>query len=70
MGNRLIHIHLHDNDRTHDNHSSIGCGSIVFEPFYNAIAEHNTQVTISLEVEAKTGVKMNDLRKLIAYFAQ
>ena len=30
MGDRLVHIHLHDNDRTGDKHWAIGCGTIRF----------------------------------------
>ena len=69
MDQRLHHIHLHDNDRTGDNHWSIGRGTIDFEPFYNALIEHVPQATISLEVEDKMELKMGDLRKVAAYFA-
>jgi sugar phosphate isomerase/epimerase len=69
MGNWLFHIHLHDNDRTGDNHWSIGRGTIDFEPFYAAIIQHVPQSTIALEVEDKMEVKIRDLRKLVAYFA-
>jgi sugar phosphate isomerase/epimerase len=69
MDKRLFHIHLHDNDRTGDNHWSIGRGTIDFEPFYTAIMQHVPQVTISLEVEDKMDVKMGDLRKLVTRFA-
>ena len=69
MDKRLFHIHLHDNDRTGDNHWSIGRGTIDFEPFYAAIMRHVPKATISLEVEDKMDVKMGDLRKLAAHFA-
>jgi len=69
MDARLFHIHLHDNDRTRDSHSSIGRGTIDFEPFYAAIMQHVSQATISLEVEDKMEVQMGDLRKLAARFA-
>jgi len=68
MDARLFHIHLHDNDRTRDSHSSIGRGTIDFEPFYAAIMRHAPQATISLEVEDKMEVQMGDLRKLAARF--
>jgi sugar phosphate isomerase/epimerase len=69
MAKWLFHIHLHDNDRTGDNHWSIGRGTIDFEPFYAAIIQHAPQPTLSLEVQDKMEVKMRDLRKLAAYFA-
>ncbi|HEY3341268.1 MAG TPA: sugar phosphate isomerase/epimerase family protein, partial [Anaerolineae bacterium] len=69
MDQRLLHIHLHDNDGTGDSHSSIGRGTIAFEPFYTAIMQLVPQVTISLEVEDKMEVKMRDLRNLAAHFA-
>jgi sugar phosphate isomerase/epimerase len=69
MGNWLFHIHLHDNDGIDDTHWAIGRGTIDFELFYAAIQQHGPQATISLEVEDTMEVKMNDLRKLVAYFA-
>lgn len=69
MDNRLLHIHLHDNDRTGDSHRSIGRGTIDFEPFYAAIMKQAPQVTISLEVEDKMEVKMADLHNLATRFA-
>jgi sugar phosphate isomerase/epimerase len=68
MGNRLLHIHLHDNDRTGDNHWSIGRGTVDFESFYAVILQHIPHATISLEVEDKMEVKMGDLRNLVAHF--
>jgi sugar phosphate isomerase/epimerase len=69
IGARLFHIHLHDNDRTSDEHWSIGRGTIDFESLYTAIQQHAPQVTISLEVEDTMEVKMADLRKLADRFA-
>ena len=68
MGYRLFHIHVHDNDRTGDTHSSIGRGTIDFEPFYAAIADLTELVTISVEVEDTIEVKMNNLRSLAQRF--
>ena len=68
MDQRLRHIHLHDNDRSGDNHWSIGRGTIDFEPFYSALMERVPQATISLEVEDQMEVKMSDLRKVADYF--
>jgi sugar phosphate isomerase/epimerase len=68
MDKRLFHIHLHDNDRTGDNHCPIGRGTIDFEPFYTALLRHVPQASLSLEVEDTMEVKMGDLRKLAAHF--
>ena len=69
MGHRLLHIHLHDNDRTGDHHWSIGRGTVDFVSFYAAVLQQVPNATISLEVEDKMDIKMGDLRNLIAYFA-
>jgi sugar phosphate isomerase/epimerase len=68
MNQQLYHIHLHDNDGTRDSHSSIGRGTINFEPFYKAVMLHAPQANISLETEDKMEVKMGDLRNLAHYF--
>lgn len=68
MGNRLWHVHLHDNDRTADKHWPLGHGTIDFEPFYTALLQHAPQATLSLEVEDSMEIKMSNLRALIAYF--
>lgn len=69
MDNRLLHIHLHDNDRTSDSHWSIGRGTIAFEPFYDEVMKNVPQATISLEVEDEMEVKISDLRNLANYFS-
>jgi len=69
MDHRLFHVHLHDNDRTGDNHWPIGRGTIDFEAFYSALLRHVPQATIALEVQDTMEVKMGDLRKLVAHFA-
>jgi sugar phosphate isomerase/epimerase len=68
MQHRLFHVHLHDNDRTGDNHWSIGRGTIDFEPFYAGLLRHVPQATIALEVQDKMEVKMGDLRRLAVAF--
>ncbi|MDQ5854393.1 MAG: sugar phosphate isomerase/epimerase, partial [Chloroflexota bacterium] len=69
MAHRLVHIHLHDNDRTSDSHCAIGRGTIDFEPFYAALVAHVPHVTLALEVVNTMEVKMDDLRKLAAHTA-
>lgn len=70
MGKRLVHIHLHDNDRSGDRHWPVGRGTINFEPFYDAVLKQVPEATISLEVEDKMEVKMDGLRQLASYFAE
>lgn len=69
MGDKLLHVHLHDNDGTGDNHWSIGQGTIDFDPFYDAIERQVPEATMSLEVESIMEVKMRDLSQLAARFA-
>jgi sugar phosphate isomerase/epimerase len=69
MQNRLLHVHLHDNDGTGDKHWSIGRGTIDFEAFFAALMRYVPQATISLEVVDKMDVRMSDLRKLAGHFA-
>ncbi len=66
MGDRLFHVHLHDNDRTDDKHWPLGRGTIDFETILAEIARRASPVTLSLEVEERMEVKMADLRKLAA----
>jgi sugar phosphate isomerase/epimerase len=69
MGQRLFHVHVHDNDRTGDRHWSIGRGTIDFESFYAAIMQHAPHVTMALETVDTMEVKIGDLRKLATDFA-
>jgi sugar phosphate isomerase/epimerase len=69
MSHRLLHVHLHDNDRTGDHHWPIGRGTIDFKSFYTALRRHVPHATISLEVQDKMEVKLGDLCKLVAYLA-
>lgn len=68
MGNRLHHVHVHDNDREADRHWPIGKGTIDFDSFFDVLEQYAPQTTISLEVEDKMDVKMRDLRKLAERF--
>ena len=56
MAQRLVHVHLHDNDRTGDKHWSLGRGTIDFERFYAALLRHVPQATIALEVQDRAEV--------------
>jgi sugar phosphate isomerase/epimerase len=68
MGGRLWHVHLHDNDRTADCHWPIGRGTIDFGSFFDALAAHAPEATISLEVDDSMQVRMRDLRSLATRF--
>ncbi len=70
MGGRLLHVHLHDNDRTKDSHSSIGRGTVDFEAVFSALSSGAPNATLSLEVEDSMDVKVSDLRRLAAYFRE
>lgn len=69
MGKRLVHVHLHDNDGTRDNHLPLGEGSIPFDHFFEAVLELAPGATLSLEVEADMRVKMDNLRWLADFLA-
>jgi len=56
MGNRLKHIHLHDNNGATDDHLPIGKGSINFDPFFEALAKWAPDATVSLEIIAEPEV--------------
>jgi sugar phosphate isomerase/epimerase len=70
VGDRLAHVHLHDNDGTGDWHWPVGRGTIEYEPFYAALERHAPGATISLEVEDEMDVQMGDLRRLASRFRQ
>jgi sugar phosphate isomerase/epimerase len=70
MGDRLLHIHLHDNDGTGDYHWALGRGTIDFEAIYATLKRYAPDVTLSLEVEDAMDIKMENLRKLAAQFVQ
>lgn len=67
MGDRLFHVHLHDNDGTSDSHWSLGRGTIDFEPFYDAVLRQVPQVTFALEVVDEMDVVIGNLRNLADY---
>ena len=65
---RLLHVHLHDNDRSGDKHWSLGRGTIDFEHFYDALLQEAPDATLSLESTDTIAAKMGDLRKLAIRF--
>lgn len=65
--NKLIHIHMHDNNGKQDEHIAIGKGKIDYKKVYKWIKEINYNNTITLEVfgkDRKAAVNsMSTLRK-------
>jgi len=51
LGNRLGALHLHDNDRHHDNHRMPYTYGIDFEPIIDALAEIDYQGDITFEAD-------------------
>ncbi|MCX8042769.1 MAG: sugar phosphate isomerase/epimerase [Desulfobacterota bacterium] len=52
MGNRLMHVHLHDNNGATDEHLPIGKGHIDIDAFFDALYRLAPNATISLEIIA------------------
>lgn len=50
LGNRIINIHLHDNDGSWDQHKVPGEGTIDFKPIVEAMKEINYNHLITLEI--------------------
>jgi len=50
LGNRIINIHLHDNDGSWDQHKVPGEGAINFKPIVEAMKEINYNHLITLEI--------------------
>ncbi len=50
LGNRIINIHLHDNDGSWDQHKVPGEGTINFKPIVEAMKEINYNHLITLEI--------------------
>ncbi|MBN1551549.1 sugar phosphate isomerase/epimerase [bacterium] len=65
LGNRIFHIHLHDNAGEQDNHLPVGKGSIDFENFFNTVRKHIPDVTISLEVDSDKETVIENLNYII-----
>jgi sugar phosphate isomerase/epimerase len=65
MGERLHHVHLHDNDGGSDQHLPPGRGSVDFNSLFTALDRHVERVTVSLELEATAEVKLESLRRVI-----
>ncbi len=69
MEGSLLHLHVHDNDRSGDKHWSLGRGTIDFDSLFAAVKEHAPRAIISLEVEDTMAQKMSDLRMLAERFS-
>jgi sugar phosphate isomerase/epimerase len=68
MNKRLLHIHLHDNDRSGDKHWAIGRGTINFEPFYESLEIYAPDSTISLEIDDSMEVMLSNIQHIANRF--
>lgn len=50
----LLHMHLHDNDGSFDQHLGPGEGSIPFEALFSALARHGLHPTVTFEPHSST----------------
>lgn len=67
MGQRLMHIHIHDNNGDVDSHLPVGAGNIDFGDLFNAVRRVVPQATVSLEVQEKTEVIITNLRRVLQF---
>jgi sugar phosphate isomerase/epimerase len=61
MGQRLKHVHLHDNDGQRDDHLPVGQGSIDFDSFFETLYKWVPEVTVSMEVIASPEVVVENV---------
>jgi sugar phosphate isomerase/epimerase len=64
LGNRIHHLHIHDNDKTADRHWPMGKGTIDFDQLFSFLREYTPGATLSVEVVDEIDVKLKDLQKL------
>jgi len=67
MGRRLMHIHIHDNNGDVDSHLPIGAGNIDFKDLFDAVRRIVPQAAVSLEVQEKPEVVINNLRRVLQF---
>ena len=65
MGDRLAHVHMHDNMGRFDQHLPPGHGNIDFNAVFDALYATAPGVTVSLEVDSDSETIMTALKKLI-----
>jgi sugar phosphate isomerase/epimerase len=64
LGDRLVHLHLHDNDGTSDAHLPAGEGNIDFPVVFRILESLQRPLTATLEIHNKPG-----LLRSVPYFA-
>jgi len=57
LGERLLEVHLHDNDGTADAHWAIGRGAIDFYKFFNLLRKNNLFPILTVEAHHKDDVE-------------
>jgi len=65
FGNRLAHVHVHDNHGVYDEHLPIGKGNVDFQAVFRALKEVVPNVTASLEVISDIDTVLDNLNKMI-----
>ena len=69
MGNRLKHLHLHDNHGQEDEHLPIGLGTIDYEDLFSGLYRTVTDLTVALEVEAPPNVVLSNLQEVLRCYS-
>jgi len=65
MGNRLAHMHIHDNNGRFDEHLPMGRGNMDFNAVFRALHEIVPDITASLEVMSDKPTIMANLEQMI-----
>ncbi len=63
LGDRLVHLHLHDNRGRNDDHLPLGAGKINFNPLWQQLQTRKTLPTMTLEAHS-----LEDLERSVAVF--
>ena len=66
LNNKLVGVHIHDNDGTADAHLPVGCGNIDWNDYFAALKEYAPQATQVCEYAAinQYGMVTESLAKL------
>ncbi len=70
MGERLKHIHLHDNNGHDDQHLPVGQGSIDFDSFFEALYQYAPHATVSLEILAEPQKVVENVTYVVEHYGK
>jgi len=59
LGEDLVHVHVHDNQKVYDDHIGLGAGTIDFKSLFNAIDTLPIQPAITLELKSKADLEIS-----------